>query len=119
MAANVKAIPEGCHTLTPHLIIKGAAEAIAFYQKAFGATEQFRMTMGEGKGIGHAQLIIGDSLLFLADEFPPITKSPATLGGSPVTIHIYVENVDALFNQAVAAGAKATMPPMNMFWGDR
>lgn len=115
--AAVKAIPPGYHTVTPYLVISGAARAIDFYKQAFGATELFRMAGPEGK-IGHAELRIGDSPIMLSDEMMG-NKSPATLGGSPVGVFLYVEDVDAVFNQAVAAGAKSDMPPANMFWGDR
>jgi uncharacterized glyoxalase superfamily protein PhnB len=117
---GVRAIPEGFHTITPHLIIRGAAAAIDFYKKAFGATEVCRHPGQDGKTLMHAELKIGDSHLFLADEFPQMgCKSPLALGGSPVTISLYVEDTDAVFNRAVAAGAQVRMPPMDMFWGDR
>jgi uncharacterized glyoxalase superfamily protein PhnB len=113
-------IPEGNRTITPSLIIKGASEAIEFYKRAFGAEELYRMPFPGQDGqvkIGHAELQIGDSRLFLADEFPPHLTAPN--GHSPVSIHLYVPNVDAVFNRAVEAGATATMPPADMFWGDR
>ncbi len=118
--AQVKPIPEGMHTITAHLTVKGAAEAIAFYKKAFGAVEMYRMPMPDGK-LGHAHLKIGDSHLFLNDEpnFPGACKAPQTLGGCSITLHLSVEDVDAAFQRAVAAGAQATMPPVDMFWGDR
>jgi len=119
MAGKVKAVPEGCHTVTPHLIVKGGAKALDFYRKAFGAEEVFRMP-GPGGGIMHAEIQIGDSRIFLADEFPDMgCLSPATLKGSPVTIHLYVEDVDAAFKKATQAGAEPVMPPADMFWGDR
>jgi uncharacterized glyoxalase superfamily protein PhnB len=114
-------IPSGHHTITPHLVIKGAAEAIDFYQRAFGAEELFRMPMpapGGGMKIGHAELKIGDSRLFLADEFPE-HGSVGPNGHSPVSIHLYVTDPDAVFDRAVKAGAKVTMPLADMFWGDR
>ncbi len=115
----VKAIPEGMHSLTPHLICAGAADAIAFYVKAFNAVELGRMPGPDGK-LMHAMLRIGDSPLMLVDEFPQWgSKSPATLGGTPVSIHLYVENADAAFQQAVDAGASVRMPLADMFWGDR
>jgi PhnB protein len=118
MNAAVQAIPEGMHSLTPHLICAGAAEAIAFYQKAFGAVELGRMP-GPGGKLMHAMLRIGDSPLMLVDEFPEWgSKSPATLGGTPVTIHLYVRDADAAFQQAVDAGATVRMPLADMFWGD-
>jgi PhnB protein len=110
-------IPQGSHTVTPHLVVKGAARAIDFYAAAFGAVEHHRMPGPDGL-LGHAQLQIGDSLIFLADEFPG-SPSPRKLKGSPVTIHLYVEDVDAVFARALRAGAKVKMPLMDMFWGDR
>jgi PhnB protein len=116
---NVKRIPEGMHSVTPHLVCNGAAEAIEFYKKAFGAEEMGRMPMPDGK-LGHAMLRIGDSMIMLADEFPEWgSVGPATLKGSPVTIHLYVENADAQFDRAIAAGAQVRMPLADMFWGDR
>src|SRR5438132_10739396 len=120
MTNRIKAIPEGFHTLTPHLIVKDASQAIEFYKKAFGAEELSRLPGPDGSSIMHAALQIGDSRLFLADEFPQMgARGPASIGGTPVTIHVYVEDVDAAFNQAVAAGAKVRMPLDDMFWGDR
>jgi len=116
---GVRAVPEGFHTITPHLVIRGAEKAIEFYKKALGATAIMCMPWPGGK-IGHAELKIGDSILFLADEFPDMGScAPAPNGTSPVTISLYVEDCDKIFNQAVAAGAKPQMPPANMFWGDR
>lgn len=115
----VKPIPDGYHTATPYLIIRGAADAIEFYKKAFGATELMRMP-APGGTIGHAEIKIGDSPIMLADEFPEMGyKSPQTLGGSPVSIMIYVEDVDTVFNQAVAAGGKVQRPLKDQFYGDR
>ncbi|HYR77711.1 MAG TPA: VOC family protein [Pyrinomonadaceae bacterium] len=114
-----KPIPEGYHSVTPYLIIKGATEAIDFYKKAFGATELFRMPAPEGK-IGHAEIKIGDSPIMLADEFPEMGyKSPQTLGGSPVSLMIYVADVDTVFKQAIAAGGKEQRPVKDQFYGDR
>jgi PhnB protein len=114
-------IPAGFHAITPHLIINGAAEAIDFYKRAFGAKEISRMPFPGPNGelkVGHAELLIGDSKLFLADAFPEYGGfGPGET--SPVTIHLYVTDVDAAFAQAVGAGAKVTMPVMDMFWGDR
>jgi PhnB protein len=119
MANNVKAIPEGSEGATPYLSIKGASDAIEFYKKAFGATEIMRMAGPDGK-IGHAEIKIGKAKIMLADEFPEMGfLSPRTLGGSPVTIHIYVEDVDALAAQAEAAGAKVRRPVADQFYGDR
>jgi PhnB protein len=117
--ASVKPIPEGMHTVTPHLVCAGAAEAIEFYQKAFGATELSRVPGADGK-LMHASVRIGDSVVMLNDEMPEWGSfGPKSLKGSAVTIHLYVKNVDAVFEQAVAAGANVTMPLDDMFWGDR
>ena len=114
-----KPIPDGYHTATPYLIIGGAGDAIEFYKKAFGATELFRFPMPDGK-IGHAEIKIGDSPIMLADEFPEMGyKGPQTLGGSPVSIMIYVEDVDTFFNQAVACGAMVKEAVSDKFYGDR
>jgi PhnB protein len=114
-----KPVPEGLHTVTPHLVIHGAAAAIDFYTKALGAQELSRMT-GPGGMIGHAELKIGDSVIFLADEFPGApAKSPQTVGASTATLNLYVPDVDASFKKAISAGAKETMPVQDMFWGDR
>jgi uncharacterized glyoxalase superfamily protein PhnB len=115
----VKAIPEGMHALTPHLVCAGAADAIEFYKKAFNAVELVRLPGPQGR-LMHASLRIGDSTLMLVDEMPEHgALGPKALKGSPVTIHLYVENADATVEQAVAAGAKVTMPLADMFWGDR
>ncbi len=115
----VKLIPEGMHTVTPHLICAGAAEAIEFYKKAFGAVEVSRLPGPQGK-LMHAALRIGDSAIMLADEFPEFGGfGPKSLKGSPVVIHLYVENADEFAARAAAAGAKITMPVADMFWGDR
>jgi uncharacterized glyoxalase superfamily protein PhnB len=112
-------IPEGFHTLTPYLTVKDAPRAIEFYKRAFGAEVRGIHYAPDGR-IMNADLKIGDSILLLNEEFPNMgAKSAQTLGDSPVTIHMYVEDVDKLFNQARAAGAKAVTPVMNMFWGDR
>jgi PhnB protein len=119
MSGKVKAIPDGLHTVTPHLVIRGAAKAIDFYKNAFGAQELMRMN-GPGGTIGHAELKIGDSVIFLADEFPqgPV-KAPESLGSSSCVLNLYVEDVDKVYDTAVKAGGKAAMPPADMFWGDR
>ncbi|BBU27647.1 glyoxalase/bleomycin resistance protein/dioxygenase superfamily protein [Caballeronia pedi] len=115
----VKPIPEGMHTLTPHLVCAGAADAIEFYKRAFGAVELGRLPGPDGK-LMHAMVKIGDSTLMLVDEFPQFgSVGPKELKGSPVTIHLYVEDVDATVKQAESAGAKVTMPVADMFWGDR
>ena len=119
MRKKVSPIPQGFHTVTPHLVCRNAAGAIDFYKKAFGARELSRMPM-PGGGLAHAEIQLGDSRLMLADEMPEMdATSPETIGGSAVHIFLYVPNVDAVFTRAVSAGAKATMPPMDMFWGDR
>lgn len=119
MAKAVTPIPEGFHTVTPHLVIKGAAQAIEFYKRAFGAEELFRMN-GPGGAIGHAELKIGDSIIFLADEFPQSPcKSPQTLGGTSATLNLYVPDVDAAFKRATSAGGREIMAVADMFWGDR
>ena len=113
-----KPVPEGVHTITPHLTVKNAAKAIDFYKQVFGAEEVSRNLGPDGK-IMHASLKIGDSLLMLNDEFPGQSTSAETPGGTNVTLHIYTDNVDALFDRAVKAGAKTTMPLADQFWGDR
>jgi uncharacterized glyoxalase superfamily protein PhnB len=119
MQEQVRAIPEGFHTVTPHLVCAGAAQAIEFYKNAFGAVEVGRMPMPDGK-IGHAEIRIGDSRVMLADDFPDYgSKGPLALKGTPVFIHLYVNDADAVFQQAVNAGAKPVMPLADMFWGDR
>jgi len=107
------------HTVTPHLICAGAADAIEFYKTAFGATELSRMPGPDGK-VMHASIRIGNSVIMLNDEMPDWgTVGPKALKGSPVTVHLYVENADEVFDKAVRAGAKVTMPLDDMFWGDR
>ena len=114
-----KPIPEGYRSITPYLCIKGAADAIEFYRKAFGATEVMRMAQPDGR-VGHAELQIGDSRVMLADEFPDMGfRGPHSFGGSPVHIHLYVEDVDAVVNRSVAAGAKVVRPVQDQFYGDR
>jgi PhnB protein len=115
----VKPIPDGYRGVTPYLCIKGAAEAIAFYQRAFGAVELFRLVAPGGK-IGHAEIKIGDSPVMLADPCEEENfRSSQSLGGSPVGLHVYVADVDAVFAQAVVAGAKALKPVQDQFYGDR
>jgi PhnB protein len=117
--ASVKPIPDGMHSLTPHLVCAGAADAIEFYKRAFGAVEAMRVPAPGGK-LMHAMVHIGDSALMLVDENPEWgLRGPKVLDGSPVTIHLYVEDVDAVVARAVAAGAKLSMPVADMFWGDR
>jgi PhnB protein len=119
MQNKVKAVPDGYHTATPYLTIRGAATAIEFYTRAFGAKELFRMPGPDGK-IMHAEITIGNSRIMLADEFSANeSQSPQTLKGTTSAIFLYLEDVDAAFKQAVKAGAKSTMPLQDMFWGDR
>ena len=115
--SNVKAIPSGMHTVTPHLVCAGAAEAIEFYKKAFNATETSRLPGPNGR-LMHASIRIGDSTVMLVDEMPEHgALGPKSLKGSPVTIHLFVDNVDSVAARAVRAGAKTTMPVTDMFWG--
>ena len=115
----VKPIPDGYHTVTPYLIVNGAAKAIEFYAAAFGATELFRLPSPDGK-LGHAEIKIGDSPVMLADEFPDMgAKGPQSYGGSPVSILVYVADVDAMTERAVAAGATIVRPLQDQFYGDR
>jgi PhnB protein len=115
----VKPIPEGYHSVTPYLIVHGGADAIEFYKKAFGAVELFRMPSPDGR-IGHAEIKVGDSPIMLADEFAEMGyKSPQSLGGSPVSLMIYVDDVDTVFSQAVDAGATVKEALQDKFYGDR
>ena len=117
--ATVKPIPDGMHSVTPHLICAGAAAAIEFYKKAFGAEEKGRIPGPDGR-LMHAAIGIGDSTVMLVDEMPEWgALGPKALKGSPVTIHLYVENADAFVERAAKAGAKVTMPVAEQFWGDR
>jgi PhnB protein len=117
MAVNY--IPQGYHTATPYLIVKGAARAIDFYKQAFGATELMRFA-GPGGSVGHAEIRIGDSPIMLADEMPQMGyRSPAALGGSPVSVMLYVPDVDKVVERAVKAGAKVERPVADQFYGDR
>lgn len=122
MTGKVKPIPDGYHTVTAYLAVKGCAEAIEFYRKAFGAEELYRFEMPGGK-VGHAEIRIGDTRLMLADEFPDmpdaLTASPRTLNGSTCGFMIYLPDADAAFRKAVEAGAKARRPVENQFYGDR
>jgi PhnB protein len=119
MAISKKPIPEGFHTVTPSLVVRDATKAIEFYKRALGAQELMRMPGPDGK-IMHAELKIGDSIIFLAEENPNMgIKSPQTLGGCTSVLNLYVPNVDELFKQAVNAGAKESMPVADQFWGDR
>lgn len=120
MANAKKPIPDGANSITPHLAVKGAAKAMEFYKKAFGATEHSRME-GPGGSIMHASMKIGDSSFFIADEMPgqQVCLAPPSLGGTTVVLNLYVTDCDKIFNQAVAAGAKVSMPLADQFWGDR
>jgi uncharacterized glyoxalase superfamily protein PhnB len=120
MSGKVTKVLEDFHTITPHLTVRGVADAIAFYCRAFGAAELYRNLAPDGKSVMHAELMLGDSRFFLHDEFPEHGEvSP--LGGRPtgVKLHLYVDDVDLMFEQAVDAGAKVTMPVQDCFWGDR
>jgi PhnB protein len=116
---SVRPIPEGHHTVTPYLSLKGGVEALEFYKRAFGATEVCRLMIPDGR-LGHAEIRLGDSLIMISDEFPECGgTSPHTLGGSPVSLHLYVEDVDAFFKRALAAGATERKPVEDQFYGDR
>lgn len=115
---KVNPIPEGFTTVTPHIVVRGAAKAIEFYRAAFGAEELCRMPGPDGS-IMHAELRIGNARVMLCDEFPEVARSPQSIGGSPVTLHLYVADVDAAAARAVKAGATVTMPIADQFWGDR
>ena len=119
MSGKVQPIPKGYEGATPYLIIKGAANALDFYKKAFGATEIMRIPAPEGK-IGHAEIKIGGAIIMLADEFPLMNhRSPQSLGGTPVSIMVYVPDVDTLVKRAIGAGAKVLEAVENKFYGDR
>ncbi len=121
MAAAGKPIPEGYHSITPHMVISDTGKAIEFYKKAFGAEELFRMPGPGGQGVMHAEIKIGDSVVMMCDEMPQAGrwKAPESLNGTSVCLHIYVADVDKAFQRAIDAGATATMPVMDTFWGDR
>ncbi len=117
---GVEPIPKGFHTVTPCLMVRGADRAIEFYRKAFGAEVLDRLTGPDGKSVIHAQIRVGDSFIFLGDEVPGMGGgAPEKYGGSPVSLHLYVEDVDAAVERAVSAGAQVRMPVADMFWGDR
>lgn len=119
MPGKVKPIPSGYHAITPYLAVRDAARAIEFYKKAFGATELMRIAAPNGR-VGHAELKIGDSIIMMADEHPEMgSRAPQTVGGSPVGLMLYVENVDAVADRALTAGAKLTHPVEDKFYGDR
>ena len=119
MSKKVRAVPEGYHSVTPYLVLRQASDAIEFDKKAFDAAEVFRMPGPDG-AIAHAEIRIGDSQIMMCEENPQMgAQSPQALGGSPANLFLYVEDVDAAYKKAVDAGATATMPPQDMFWGDR
>jgi len=116
----VKRVPDGYHRVTPHLTVRNATAMIEFYKKAFGAVENRRAPGPDGKSILHAEIQIGDSKVFLNDEFPEMgAQSPLVAKSTPVTIHLYVEDADKQYKQALAAGAEVVMPIGDQFWGDR
>jgi PhnB protein len=120
MARTVKTRPDGYHTTTASLVVKDAAKAIDFCVRALGAEELFRMPSPSGKGISHAQVKIGDSIVMLAEECPiGKTQSPATLGGTASSLYLYVDDVDAVFKKALKAGGREQLPVTDMYWGDR
>ncbi len=122
MASKVSPVPAGYHTVTPYISVKGAAKALDFYKRAFGAEVLVRMDMPDGR-VGHAEMKIGDSYVMLADEMPEmadaVAKSPQTLGGTTFGLMIYLDGVDARFKQALEAGAKVKRPVQDQFYGDR
>jgi len=121
MSAKVTPIPEGFSTITPHMVIRNASNAIEFYKKAFGAEEIMRLPGPDGHGVMHAEIKIGNSMIMIVDEMPGMTKcvSPQQLGGSTMGLTIYCEDTDALYQRAIDAGATDWMKPCDMFWGDR
>lgn len=118
---EVRPIPEGYHSITPALIVNDAAAAIDFYARAFGAQELYRMSSPDGRCVWHAELQIGDSRFMLGDDFPEMAdaRAPKNIGATTASLHLYVEDADALFQRAIDAGATPTMPMSDMFWGDR
>ena len=114
-----KAIPDGYHTVTPHLIVADAAKAIDFYKKAFGAQEIDRFLAPDGKSVMHAEVQVGNAKLMLGSEFPPMCLSPKSRGGTTVSLYVYLDNSDAAFDRAVKAGCTVKMPMTDQFWGDR
>ncbi len=120
MTVSAKPVPAGYHTVTPTLTVRGADKAIEFYKRAFGAEERMRFLGPDEKSIMHAEIRIGSSIIMLGEEFPGMgCRGPQSLGGTSVSLYLYVEDADHLFNRAVSAGAKADMPMADMFWGDR
>ncbi len=119
-ASKPRAVPEGYHTVSPYLVVRSSVEALAFYERALGAKPGFRMAGPDGQSTVHAEMRVGDSTVMLTDENPQWgARSPLTLGGCPVSLHLYVEDADEVFDRAVAAGCTALMPIMDAFWGDR
>ena len=117
---EVKKIPDGYHSITPMLIVKDGLKAIEYYKKVFGAIDKGTMMMPDNKSVTHAELLIGDSKIMLSDEFPEMKSlSPTTIGGSPVSLYLYVEDVDKTFNLAVTEGGKSLFPVQDRFYGDR
>ena len=117
---DVKKIPDGYHSITPMLIVKDGLKAIEYYKKVFGAIDKGTMMMPDNKSVAHAELLIGDSKIMLSDEFPEMKSlSPTTIGGSPVSLYLYVEDVDKTFNLAVTEGGKSLFPVQDRFYGDR
>jgi PhnB protein len=120
MADQTKRVPEDFHTITPHLVVRGVVDAVEFYRKAFGAEELYRNMAPDGQAVMHSELLLGSSRFFVNDEFLDHgVLSPAALNGSPVTLHLYVEDVDSLYQRAVDAGAEVVFPLADCFWGDR
>jgi PhnB protein len=120
MAQAIKRVPEDFHTITPHLVVRGAVQAVDFYRKAFGAVELYRSLAPDGKKVMHCELLLGDSRFLIHDEFPENgLLSPLGYNGTAVTLHLYVEDVDRIFQQAVDAGGEPVMPVADCFWGDR
>jgi uncharacterized glyoxalase superfamily protein PhnB len=114
-----KPIPDGFHSITPSITVTNSKQAIEFYKKAFDAREIYQMSTPDGKTM-HAMIQIGDSFVMMSDEFPHMgARSPTTIGGTPITIHLYVQDADKVYNQAIKEGAKSTMPIIDTFWGDR
>ncbi|MDA8017942.1 MAG: VOC family protein [Thermoanaerobaculia bacterium] len=120
MPANVPPIPEDFHSITPHLVVRGVVAAVDFYQQAFGARELFRNRAPDGESVIHSEMLLGDSRFFVNDEFPDHgVFSPREYGGTAVTLHLYVEDVDTVFQRALQAGAEVLLPLADQFWGDR
>jgi len=120
MVTRVQPIPQGYHTVSPHLAVRGGVQAMEFYKKAFSAEERGRFMMPDGKRLMHGEVKIGDSIVMIGEENPQNgCPGPQSLGATTVSLYLYVQDVDRVFNQAMAAGAKSVMPVADMFWGDR